>query len=230
MKHGPYGPIVGKIGNTVTYVRLGEVCVRTLTTKKKNKIFTQKQIAAFDRMRVMMGFVSPINTFVLTSFKLAVKGTNKIAQNAAVSLNISNAVMGEYPNLELDYSKIVVSKGNLLPAQNPVISHTVESTTDKRAIYTNVFLKFHWDIDATLDYDRESDQVMLLAYLPDNKTAFYKVSGARRSEGEDTLKGCIAIKKRGSVIKDRFIETYIAFISDDRESISDSIYMGRIDL
>lgn len=29
-------------------------------------------------------------------------------------------------------------------------------------------------------------------------------------------------------VKDGFIETYISFISDDRESISDSIYTGRI--
>ena len=230
MKHGPYGPIVGKLGNTVGYIRLGEACVRTLTPPNKNKIYTQNQIAAFDKMRVIMEFVSPINTFVLTSFKLAVKGTNKIAQNAAVSLNIKTAVIGEYPNLKLDYSKITVSKGNLLPAQNPVISHVVEPPTDKKVIYSNVSLKFQWDIDPTWDYDMKSDQVMLLAYLPDNKTAFYKLSGARRSEGEDTLKGCIAIKNHGNIIKDRFIETYIAFISDDRESISDSIYTGRIDL
>jgi hypothetical protein len=230
MKHGPYGPIVGKLGNTVGYIRLGEACVRTLTPPNKNKIFTQNQIAAFDKMRVLMEFVSSVNSFTNTSFKLAVKGTNKIAQNAAVSLNIKTAIKGVYPNLELDYSKIIVSKGDLDSAQHPVISKIVEAPIDKKALDTNVSIKFQWDIDPTWDNDLKRDQVMLLAYLPDNKTAFYKLSGSRRSEGEDTLQGCIAIKNHGNTIKDRFIETYIAFISDDRESISDSIYTGRIDL
>lgn len=228
MKNGPYGPIVGRIGNTVGYIRLGEPIVRIIATPKKNRVKSEKQIAAFDKMRVIMEFVSPINTFVNTSFKLAVRGTTKIPQNAAVSLNINAAVKGEYPNLELDYPKIMVSKGNLLPAQNPVISFNVESPINENAIYTNVSIKFQWDVDPELEYEMNRAEVMLLAYLPDNKSTFFKVTGARRSAGEDTLHGCIAIKNHGNIIKDRFIETYIAFISDDRESISDSIYTGRV--
>lgn len=69
---------------------------------------------------------------------------------------------------------------------------------------------------------------MMLAYLPDSKRAFYLDSGARRSAGVDVLEGKFNLVARGSDKKDHFVETYMAFISNDRTQISDSVYMGQI--
>jgi len=71
---------------------------------------------------------------------------------------------------------------------------------------------------------------MMLAYLPANKRTYLSLSGARRSEGEDMLEIRTVAADRGATKRDDVIETYIAFISDDRQSISDSIYAGRINL
>lgn len=228
LKNGLYGPIVGRIGNTVGYIRLGKAIVRQISPTKKHRVKTEKQKAAFDRMRVIMEFLSPINRFVNISFKLVVKDTTWIPQNAAVSQNINTAIKGEYPNLELDYPKILVSKGDLLPAENAMVSHVIASFDNDHATTAIVSIKFQWDVDPGWDYPTKRAEVMMVAYLPDNKKAFFSITGARRSAGEDVLQGVISIKDFGNKVKDRFVETYIAFISDDRESISDSIYTGRI--
>lgn len=71
---------------------------------------------------------------------------------------------------------------------------------------------------------------MMLAYLPANNRVYYTLSSARRSMGEDLLEIRTVPVAKGSAKKDDVIETYIAFISDDRRSISDSVYAGRINL
>lgn len=71
---------------------------------------------------------------------------------------------------------------------------------------------------------------MMLAYLPANNTTWFVLSGARRNAGTDTLLVHLEKGDRGQSKKDDVIETYIAFISDDRLSISDSVYAGQIDV
>ncbi|WP_316834831.1 DUF6266 family protein [Pedobacter nutrimenti] len=71
---------------------------------------------------------------------------------------------------------------------------------------------------------------MLVAYLPTNNNAFYTVSSARRSAGEDILEIQPVKKSNSNDEIDQSVEAYIAFISDDREQVSNSIYAGRIEL
>ena len=62
---------------------------------------------------------------------------------------------------------------------------------------------------------------MLMAYLPKQETALFMYSGPRRTEREATL-----------TVPQSFlgeeIETYIAFISDDRAMVSRSVYTGKL--
>jgi len=62
---------------------------------------------------------------------------------------------------------------------------------------------------------------MLMAYLPKQETALFMYSGPRRTEREATLN-----VPKSFLGED--IETYIAFISDDRTMISRSIYTGKL--
>jgi hypothetical protein len=68
---------------------------------------------------------------------------------------------------------------------------------------------------------------MLLAYdhlnvdYMNKPKAFFTLSGTRRKDGMDTL-------EIPSPFKGHALHTYIAFISDDRERISMSTYVGEI--
>lgn len=220
IKHGIDGPLQGKLGNHVGYIRKGVPCVR-MRPHPSRKPRTVKQKARNMRFGVVSKFLSPLKNFINAGFKAAVEGTTRVAQNEAMSVNMKNAVQGEYPNLEMDYTKALVTQGVLPPALNPSLSYTLDGYY--------ISIKFTWDPEA-LEYPRDRDQVMMAVYLPANNNAFYCLSGNRRSAGQDELLGTIQTKDWGSAKKDTVIETYIAFVSDDRESISDSVYVGRIEL
>ncbi|HMI02790.1 MAG TPA: DUF6266 family protein [Pedobacter sp.] len=216
---GIFGPIIGKLANTVGYVRKGQAVIRMTPRKpKRKKARTPAQQAVNLKFKLVKAFISVINGFTNVGFKLDVEGTTKIAQNNAVSYNIKDAIKGEFPDFELDYSKIIVSKGKLMPPLNP----TVELGDDQ--------LKIKWEINPGLSRERRRDQVMMLAYLPVSNETSYVLSGARRTAGEDVLEIDYRKTDHYSQKKDTSIEVYVAFIADDRESISDSVYAGRIEL
>lgn len=217
LKNGILGPLIGKLANTVGYERLGQSLVRMAPRKtKKKKPRSDAQKAVNLRFKIVKSFISEINDFVNVGFRKEVAGTTKIPENGAVSYNLKNAVTGEYPNLSLDYSKVLVCKGKLPGPLNAVVD-----------LDGNI-LKFKWDVNPNWSKKLKRDQVMMLAYLPATNSASYWLSGARRSAGADELEAPIQLEAQGQAVKDQFIETYIAFVSDDRQSISDSVYLGRI--
>ena len=217
-KWGLLGHFVGKLGASVGYYRLGVPVTRALphpTLKKR----TDAQKASNKSFSLVMKYVAPINEFVKYSFKpAAMKKPGLIPQNVATSVVRDHAIEGEYPNLYINYSKVMVSLGNLQPPENPVV--TLDGST----------LTFKWDADTTTDWKRKQDQVMMLAYFPDTTQATFLVGGARRNVGQDSLDIQHFMKAKNGVKPNSIVETYIAFISNDRNSVSDSVYIGQISL
>ncbi len=217
MNFGILGPIIGKISNLVGYIRRGVPVVRTKPKKRRKKAKRSiAQQAVNLRFLMVKRFVAVISEFINVGYHLDVADTPKIPENGAVSYLLKEAVTGVYPDYEMDFSKVLVSKGKLPPPLNP----TVKLDGDT--------LKFSWDVNPKWGYKLNRDQVMLLAYLPANNTAEYLLSGARRNEGGEELKVYLNPETNRNNKKDEYIETYIAFISDDRKKISDSVYVGRV--
>ena len=213
MKNGPYGPIVGKIGNTVGYIRLGQPVIR-MVKHATNKPPTEAQLAARARFKLVSGFISLVNVFTNVGFKPKAKTTiGKTAQNMAVSANLNTAVTGNYPDYALDYSKVVLSEGKL------------PFPKDCSVQFTGTALKFTWDSSKILGFPRSLDQVMMLAYFPETKKVRMLPGGAGRNAGEDVLDlEFETVRPR----TETYLEAYMGFISNDREEVSDSLYMGRI--
>lgn len=217
LKFGILGPLIGKIADLVGYVRLGMPLLRTKPKKtKKKKTRSDGQKAVNARFKLVKSFVSLIGEFIHVGYANDVAKTQRIPENGAVSYILREAVTGEYPNLQIDYSKVLVSRGRLPKPRNPNVE-----------LEGNI-LRFTWEVDPKWGYPLNRDQVMLLAYLPANHSTDYVLSGARRKDGADELEVSIRRQGQPGFKKDDFIETYIAFISDDRKRISDSVYVGRV--
>jgi hypothetical protein len=163
-----------------------------------------------------MHFVKPINDFVAYSFHPATKGTTKIPQNEATSSFRKLAINGTYPDYWIDFSKVMVSKGDLPAPLNPSVQLAGNQ------------LSFKWEQVPVTNNERNDDQVMLLAYFPDTHHANFIIGGARRPAGEAGLTIYPVLSNIPDVQKDTVIETYIAFISNDRQQVSDSIYVGKV--
>ncbi|WP_316819267.1 DUF6266 family protein [Pedobacter nyackensis] len=207
MPNGILGPLIGSIGNVTGYMLNGEYVTRI----KKRKItrFTQNQRGNQQRMAVLNEFFNFMGSFLKVGFGLAALGTTKNYHNLATAYNKKNAIKGEYPNVEIEYSKVLLSTGDLTEAQNPI----VEAVTDG--------LKFSWDL---LDVDGQNgqDQVMMLAFGTVSKKVAYILYGPKRIDGE-------AILPLEPKMMQEPLETYISFVSPDRLQVANSVYTGRVE-
>ena len=215
MKYGPFGPFTGKLGGLVTYIRKGETVSRMVPHVIKRP-GTLGQLASRKQFSMAQKFVAPVRDFVSYSFHPLTKNTTRIPQNQATSLFRKHAIMGEYPDFWIDYSKVIMSKGNL-PA--PLNANVLREGD---------LLTFTWTVDPNWDYLLNSDQVMMMAYLPDTLNAAFIVGGIQRTAGMATLQFDPELRTDAWVKRDTRVETYIAFISNDRQQVSDSIYTSQI--
>ncbi|MES2454832.1 MAG: DUF6266 family protein [Bacteroidota bacterium] len=203
--NGPQGEHRGKVGNIVYYKLKGQNVARK--TGRRTKPPTTLQLRHWAVMKLVPPFLKGLLDFINVGFSAEMVGTTKNAYNLAVEYNIKEIVKGEYPDLELDYTKVTVSKGILKPASNPVLSVVPEG------------IAYSWDTDPRMAWPESSDQVMMLAWFPGSQVACYTLFGNDRLLGSDIL-------PIPEDLREEYMETYVSFISANRKQLSDSIYTG----
>lgn len=109
-KWGPLGPFIGKIGPLIGYVRRGTPVTRALP-HKSTKPRSNAQKASNSAFSLVMKFAPPINDFISFGFHPATKGLGAIPQNAFTSYLRTHAIAGEYPDLYIDCSRVLVKYG-----------------------------------------------------------------------------------------------------------------------
>jgi hypothetical protein len=205
--NGIMGGFTGIVGNIEGYIRKGQPVMRARRRKVTKPSDAQK--ACRQRMKVVNEFTRMITDYVRIGFELDAAPTTKTANNLAKSYQLLHGLKGEYPNLEIDYPKVRVTSGTLEVVQNPTI------------VLEGSALNFSWENDKIRDNNFEDDQLMILVYYPDRKTGSRRYTGAKRGALKDTIK---AYKLKPG----ERLEAYLSFRSDDRKSISNSVYVGSI--
>jgi hypothetical protein len=198
---------VGKSGRTVTYRnKWGDLIQRTIGVKEGSKggEFGNQQGTA-----LITYILKPLKSFIAVGFKNPPKDKHWDAYNYATSYNKINALQGTYPNREIDFNKFKVSKGDMPLPLNAKVE------------LVNNLLQFTWDPDLQTDGNSEFDQVMLVAYMRESNKAICIMGGAMRTAKKDKI-------KLTKFTKPSVTETYIAFVSNNRERMSDSVYLGQI--
>ena len=135
------------------------------------------------------------------------RNTDRNPYNEATSDNFKLATVGEYPDISLDYNKLLVSKGSLPPAENAAVNILPDG------------IEFTWTVPADIDWNSNNDRSMLLIYYPESGKMIYILSGAQRRECKDFV-------ALAPPYLDQPIQTYIAFASADRKSVSNSVWAG----
>lgn len=209
IKKGILGPVEGSVGQVVGYIRKGVPIIRKKGDRERLPR-SDRQKAVNKRFAFAMSFVKPTKNFINVSFSCSTEG-GQTAHNVAVSKTLE-AVRGDATDNHFDYSALIVADGELPPALNARVEMAQPG-----------LLRFLWDQDPSHKYQRGQDQVMLLAYMPQQENAFYILSGARRAAGQEVLE--VPTGEAGKVL-----ETYIAFISDDRKQVSLSTYTGQVSI
>jgi hypothetical protein len=205
--NGLFGGFHGRVGNLVGYTLKGKHIIRTIG--KSEKPLTPARKANCEKMKVVNKILSPSIHAIRAGFRLAVVGTDKNEYNEAVSYNKKNALQGEYPNISLDYTKVLMSMGSLPAVEHPSISQDGTKIT------------FNWEVPAGPLSQYDTDRAMLVVYFPDTKETCCQLIGAKRVEGKDVI-------VIGPDHINEHMEAYISFMRDDGREVSNSSYAGSL--
>ena len=121
MSNGMAGFIQGKIGNLVYYVKNGKQMVRE--TGKVTKPPTLPQLQNRMELAVVVAFLRPLTELINVGFIVGSKDYHKgkTSYNLAVACNKPNAVKGVYPDVVMDFTKVLVANGNIDMAMLPAV-------------------------------------------------------------------------------------------------------------
>jgi len=208
---GPNGGFSGKAGSVVGYQQYGKWVIRGLPKySKKNKKGSLNQNICRSKFSKMQNILNPLLPFIRVGFNLEAKRNGNSAHNSAKSWNMLNAFNEAE---EINYAAFRFSMGDLPGAVDAI----VEEREDQ--------LIFSWrdnSKEAGEEWNlREDDQVMILVYDNESNSLCGTISGARRSEE----KQLISISKNKKPVDH---PAWISFISDDRQRIANSSFVGMV--
>lgn len=202
---GILGPVSGTVGTVIGGSWKGISYIRSQAVRGKHTS-TVDQIDHQLKLSTVGGFVQTMTGVVNLTFKKYAIGMSEY--NAAFSYNYGNALIGKAPDYSIDYSKALVSRGDLPNATAPAASVTG----------TTVF--FTWTDNSGVGKAADTDLVVLVAYSEDAKTTLFSNKGATRGDAAATLD---VTNFKGSTI-----QTWIAFLSADGKDASNSFFTGEL--
>lgn len=209
VKKGPAAGWSGKVGNQVYSQHKDRETTVSEAPVPSSKPATKKQMAARQVTSICGKYLGPLKTFVRVGSHAKSLPAGQTPYNMLVSSVRESALRGKYPNQYIDFSKVLITRGSMSPPQDATV----------RLIKTG--FSFRWNPEIADDDDHYSDHVMVMAYFPLLKKTRYKTCCAERDKGEYIL-ALDGIKKGYTA------EIYISFVTDERDRISDSVYLGQL--
>lgn len=203
---GILGGFSGKVGNIVGGRWKGIDYMRSLGARRTTSP-TQLQKEQQVKFALIARFQQPLSNLLAKSFRsYAIKMTG---MNSAMSYNLKNAVIGAYPDFLIDYSKILVSRGDMPNATNVL----AESLNPGR-------INFSWINNGGVGKALYSDKSILVAYCPALQQSVYTDSGPDRI----TEVAMLDVTSFSGLE----IQTWIGFISENGMQVATSIFTGAI--
>lgn len=197
---GKVGTVIGGNWNGVDYMRGKPGLIANPRTEKQQ--YQRAKVGA------IVSFLRPMTEFLRVGYKK--QAIRMSAFNAATSYNLAHAVNGIYPDIEIDYSKVMVSQGKLPGAQNPQVNFN-----------GNGQVIFTWEDNSTEKEAKPDDIAMLLVVNPETRRVFSVMEGSTRSS-----------KGQEITLPDRFeglnVHCYVTFRNGAQTLISDSRYAGEL--
>ena len=200
LNNGLLGGFSGKVGDFIGSTCRGVEYIKRRPVKMTNPK-TKSQTKQRSRFVVTQNFLRTFTPFIRIGFKnFAVNGMS--AFNAAMSYNMKNAIKEGSEGNELDYSRVLISRGSLF---------TTISTNAK--VVENKLL-IEWD-PTIKENASANDQVMVLAFNSTKIESVYDINAGKRSNALTVLE--LPATWNGDVI-----ETFISFKNEVGTMISDS--------
>lgn len=203
--NGFNGTFSGKVGNMVGSSWLGKSYVKSMP-KKSEKPQSEKQLAQQAKFALAARLMHPVKDLLFT-FRNPKKAAS--GYNMAMKYVLEHAITGNYPDFEIDYSKVIYTKGHWGPA------HGLEVLADGGTLMVGWWPHRH-SINAFDD-----DEVQILIYDPEAGTYIKGPSGIVRCEGMCTIP--LPAEQLGHTL-----HVYVSCISGYERKYSNSQYAGAV--
>lgn len=206
--NGINGPFSGKVGTVVGTTWRGIPVIRSRPTRRKTG-FSPLELQQQAKFSLMNKFLRPLNALLNETFKqVAVQMTGF---NKAFSYNVKNAITGLHPDLAVDYTMVLLGRGDLPNAASPSAASSLEGKLD-----------FKWTDNSGKGKALASDKAFVAAYNEELNKWKYSLDAAARRAGSCALDA--------TEFKGKAVHTYIGFISADGKDVTDSLYTGLVNL
>ena len=207
LTQGILGPVTGRTGPVVSYIRFGKNITRSLSNSKKNKIETPARKMQRQKIKVCNEFTKAFTGTGFFNKSFPAYGSAGSGYNRATSATMNLAIVS-HPETAIAWPKVLISKG-------PVASVDVASASINEA--GNIV--FTWTDNTGTGTAKGNDKAILVAYFPESKEAVYQFSDATRNAGWAILE---MNSKKG------VMETWLGFLSADEKNAANSVYTGKL--
>lgn len=208
IKKGILGGFSGKVGTVIGSNWKGIDYIRSLP-KPSSKPASLAQKDQRLRFSAVIKFLKPINAVLNIGYH-SVRGM-KTPLNAAVSYHVKNAIMGTYPNYELDMSKVVFSQGELVGPWLPTL-----------AIGVSGDLEVRWQNNSDMGVFAHADDDAFLLIYNANKLQFVVLEHAA-SRSEEAINLILPANFFGDELA-----CWLSFVSKDGKKVATSLFIGTI--
>lgn len=204
-KKGILGGFSGKVGTVIGASWRGLDVMRSLP-KKNNALPTEAQLEQRIKFGLMISFLSPIKNIIDRTYGTPSGSKSKF--NLAMGYHLQEAVSGISPNFEVNYMKVVMSKGELLSPVAAAVAINNPSEVD-----------FTWDNNSGTGLSNDDDKGVFLVYNPAKKLYVALESAINRQDLAATLE--VPLIFSGNVV-----HCWMSFISASGKDSSTSVYLG----
>ncbi|MBK1439703.1 hypothetical protein JHJ32_06895 [Parapedobacter sp. ISTM3] len=209
-RKGIQGGFSGKVGNVVGAHWRGIDYMRSLPRVSKGRVVTEDQLVHRVRFACAVNFAKPIS-FVFNAGYGKLAKQNLSGYNLAVRQIFKQAIVGEYPDFEVDPALVRISEGDLVRPRNPMVE-----------VLSGQLLRFTW-----ADHTRRgikadhSDRAIVVVYNPAKAEYQYDTQGAERLDEELLLE-----------LPDYFagdeVHVYLGMVSKTGGNACNSLYLGTV--
>jgi len=216
IKQGILGGFRGRVGNVIGSSWKGQdvMKIRPASVSNPNTERQQQQRAKF-------GLVGRFNRAHLNLIRIGFRAytKNMTAGNAAMSYNLLNAVTGNFPDLSIDFSKVMISMGTLATVGD------VSASSEASASVT-----LNWITNLQAANGSDSDQVIASLYDKKSGEVVYFPGCASRQEGTVDLDLPANWSGRIAEVFVFLISLEGTGLSASRELVSNTVYAGSVEI
>jgi hypothetical protein len=193
------GPLIGRRVKGKSVIS----AVQHRTTKPR----TQAQLDQQLKFELVVRFLCWFKGLIAVGFRDPAGKRNSF--NTAIKYNFKNIITGASPDYQIDYPKLVYSRGSLFGPNNPTVGLGAYEVA------------INWQPDGQNQFNQHTDKASFLVYCPGKNAFVILISLVERS----ALGYSVAIPQD---FAGHQVHVFMSFVSADGKVVSDSAYLGSI--